>query len=85
MIIAKLKVPAFIVTLGSSFIVRGLALLLTENTTVIGLPAGIRDYGNESLFYLVRGEGGGFYFLAAAATSPATCCASWTASCPGRW
>jgi ribose transport system permease protein len=62
-IIAKLKVPAFIVTLGSSFIVRGVALLMSENTTVIGLPPGIRDYGNESLFYLVRGEGGGFYFL----------------------
>jgi ribose/xylose/arabinose/galactoside ABC-type transport system permease subunit len=63
-IIAKLKVPAFIVTLGSSFIVRGLSLLWSENTTVIGLPDGIRAYGNESLFYLIRGEGGGFYFLA---------------------
>jgi len=61
LIIAKLKVPAFIVTLGSSFIVRGMALLFSENTTVIGLPADIRDYGNESLFYLVNGEGGGFY------------------------
>ena len=63
-IIAKLKVPAFIVTLGTSFIVRGVALLMSENTTVIGLPAGIRAYGNESLFYFVRGEGGGLYFLA---------------------
>jgi ribose transport system permease protein len=62
-IIAKLKVPAFIVTLGSSFIVRGVALLMSENTTVIGLPAAIRDYGNESLLYLIRGEGGGLYFL----------------------
>ena len=62
-IIAKLKVPAFIVTLGSSFIVRGVALLLSENTTVIGLPAGIRDYGNDALIYYVRGEGGGLYFL----------------------
>jgi ribose transport system permease protein len=62
-IIAKLKVPAFIVTLGSSFIVRGVGLLLSENTTVIGLPNGLRDYGNESLFYWVRGEGGGFYVL----------------------
>src|SRR5205823_2242472 len=35
-IIAKLKVPAFIVTLGSSFIVRGVALLMSDNTTVIG-------------------------------------------------
>ncbi len=62
-IIAKLKVPAFIVTLGSSFIVRGVALLMSENTTVIGLPAGIRGYGNEALFYLIRGDGGGLYFL----------------------
>ncbi len=63
-IIAKLKVPAFIVTLGSSFIVRGVALLWSENTTVIGLPD-IRSYGNESMFYFVRGGGqyGGFSFL----------------------
>jgi ribose transport system permease protein len=63
-IIAKLKVPAFIVTLGTSFVVRGVALLMSENTTVIGLPADIRAYGNESLFYFIRGEGGGFFFLA---------------------
>lgn len=62
-IIAKLKVPAFIVTLGGSFIVRGVALLMSDNTTVIGLPRGVRDYGNESLIYLVRGEGGGIYFF----------------------
>ncbi|MCL4247290.1 MAG: ABC transporter permease [Anaerolineae bacterium] len=62
-IIARLKVPAFIVTLGSSFIVRGVAFLLTDNTTVIGLPPGLRDYGNNALIYLIRGEGGGVYFL----------------------
>lgn len=62
-IIAKLKVPAFIVTLGSSFIVRGVALLLSENTTVIGLPAGIRDYGNGALTYYIQGDGGGLHFL----------------------
>jgi ribose/xylose/arabinose/galactoside ABC-type transport system permease subunit len=64
-IIAKLKVPAFIVTLGSSFIVRGVALLMSENTTVIGLPPGIRAYGNEALIYVIHGETGGLYFLAA--------------------
>ena len=63
-IIAKLKVPAFIVTLGTSFIVRGVGLLMSENTTVIGLPDGIRAYGNEALIYFIRGEGGGLYFLA---------------------
>ncbi|MEX0697765.1 MAG: ABC transporter permease [Dongiaceae bacterium] len=63
-IIAKLKVPAFIVTLGSSFIVRGFALLMSDNTTVIGLPPGIRFYGNEALIYFIHGEGGGLSFLA---------------------
>jgi ribose transport system permease protein len=62
-IIAKLKVPAFIVTLGTSFIVRGVAYLMSENTTVIGLPAGIRAYGNDALIYYIRGEGGGLYFF----------------------
>jgi ribose transport system permease protein len=62
-IIAKLKVPAFIVTLGTSFIVRGIAYLMSENTTVIGLPPGIRAYGNDALLYYIRGEGGGLYFL----------------------
>src|SRR6185437_14084908 len=38
-------------------------LLMSENTTVIGLPPGIRDYGNDALFYFIRGEGGGLYFL----------------------
>ena len=56
-IIAKLKVPAFIVTLGTSFIVRGVAYLMSENTTVIGLPAGIRAYGNDALIYLYRRRG----------------------------
>ncbi len=62
-IIAKLKVPAFIVTLGSSFIARGMALLLSENTTVIGLPRAIRNYGNDALIYRIRGDGGGIYFF----------------------
>ncbi|MGO8798281.1 MAG: ABC transporter permease [Roseiarcus sp.] len=62
-IIARLKVPAFIVTLGTSFIVRGVAYLMSENSTVIGLPAGIRAYGNDALIYYIPGEGGGLYFL----------------------
>jgi ribose transport system permease protein len=62
-VISKLKVPAFIVTLGTSFIVRGAAYLMSENTTVIGLPDGIRAYGNDALIYYIGGEGGGLYFL----------------------
>ena len=63
LIIAKLKVPAFIVTLGTSFIIRGVAYLMSENSTVIGLPAGVRAYGNDALLYSIGGEGGGLYFL----------------------
>jgi len=63
LVVAKLKVPPFIVTLGTSFIVRGMALLLSENTTVIGLPPGVRNYGNNSLMYFISGEGGGLYFF----------------------
>jgi ribose transport system permease protein len=62
-IISKLKVPAFIVTLGTSFIVRGAAYLMSENSTVIGLPSGIRAYGNDALIYYIGGEGGGIYLL----------------------
>lgn len=62
-IVAKLKVPAFIVTLGTSFIVRGVAYLMSENSTVIGLPAGVRAYGNDALAYYISGPGGGLYFL----------------------
>ena len=62
-IIAKLKVPAFIVTLGTSFIVRGIAYLMSENTTVIGLPSGIRAYGNDALLYYISGARGGLYVL----------------------
>jgi ribose transport system permease protein len=36
---------------------------MSENTTVIGLPAGIRAYGNDAVLYYIHGEGGGLYFL----------------------
>ncbi len=62
-IIARLKVPAFIVTLGGGFVLRGVALLMSDNSTVIGLPPGVRDYGNESLMYFIPGDSGGLYFF----------------------
>jgi ribose transport system permease protein len=62
-IIARLKVPAFIVTLGGGFVLRGVALLMSDNSTVIGLPPGVRDYGNESLMYFISGDNGGLYFF----------------------
>ncbi len=62
-ITAKLHVPPFIVTLGVSFVARGAAWVLAEGNVVGQQPRALRDLGNESLLYYVRGEGGGLYFL----------------------
>lgn len=62
-IIAKLRVPPFIVTLGVSFIARGAAWLLSDGNVVGGQPQGLRDLGNESLLYLLRGEEKHLYFF----------------------
>jgi ribose/xylose/arabinose/galactoside ABC-type transport system permease subunit len=62
-IIAKLRIPSFIVTLGMSFIARGVAFLLSGGNVVGGQPEGVRDLGNDSLLYLISGPKGGLYFL----------------------
>lgn len=62
-IIAKLRIPSFIVTLGMSFIARGVAFLLSGGNVVGGQPKGVRHLGNEALLYLISGPGGGLYFL----------------------
>ena len=62
-IIAKLGVPSFIVTLGMSFVARGMALIISGGNVVTGLPDEIRTFGNESLLYVVPGAGGGISFL----------------------
>jgi ribose transport system permease protein len=62
-IIAKLGVPSFIVTLGMSFVARGVALIISGGNVVSGLPDGMRNFGNESLLYVVSGEGGGISLI----------------------
>jgi ribose/xylose/arabinose/galactoside ABC-type transport system permease subunit len=62
-IIAKLRVPSFIVTLGMSFVARGAALIASGGNVVGGQPPGMRTFGNESLLYVVSGEGGGISLL----------------------
>jgi ribose transport system permease protein len=52
LIIAKLRVPAFIVTLGMSFVARGVAFLLSGGNVVGQQPDGMRTLGNESLIYV---------------------------------
>lgn len=63
LIVAKLRVPAFIVTLGMAFVARGAAFLLSGGNVVGNQPPGMRTFGNESLLYVLHGEGGGVYFL----------------------
>jgi len=63
LVIAKLKVPPFIVTLGVSFIARGAAFLLSGGNVVGGQPQALRDLGNEALLYLQRGDETKLYFL----------------------
>ncbi len=62
-IIAKLRIPSFIVTLGMAFIARGVSFILSGGNVVGNQPPGMRNFGLESLLYLVSGEGGGLYLL----------------------
>ncbi len=61
LIIARLQVPSFIVTLGMSFIARGAAYLLSGGNVVGGQPQGVRLFGNESLLYIIGGADGGIF------------------------
>lgn len=63
LIITKLRVPPFIVTLGVSFIARGAAFLLSGGNVVGEQPVGLRQLGNESLLYVQRGEQTKLYFF----------------------
>lgn len=63
LVIAKLRVPPFIVTLGMSFIARGIGFLLSGANVVGGQPRIVRDFGNEALMYWMPGGSGGLFFL----------------------
>ena len=52
-IIAKMKVPSFVVTLGMLGIARGSTYILTAGHAVIGLPAQLSEIGNHRLFGVV--------------------------------
>lgn len=51
-LIAKIKLAPFIVTLGSVSYLRGLALVYTKGMPVYGLPPSIRWFGNGSLWII---------------------------------
>ena len=67
-LVAKVKVPAFIATLGMFGIVRGAAFLLTDGQQVVGglsseLRESLRNIGNGSLLYWIPDRGLEFFNL----------------------
>jgi ribose/xylose/arabinose/galactoside ABC-type transport system permease subunit len=65
-LVARVKVPPFIATLGMYGIVRGIAFLLTDGQQVVAnLPVNLREFlraiGNGSLIYNVPGRGVSFF------------------------
>jgi ribose transport system permease protein len=62
-IIAKLRVQPFIVTLGVSFVARGIAFLMAKGNIISGQPIEVSRLGNDSLLYHVRGECSGVFSL----------------------
>lgn len=62
LLVAKVKIPPFIATIGMFGIVRGAAFLLTDGKNVVGdIPSNVRDVlraiGNGSLIYRIPGQG----------------------------
>ncbi len=65
-LVARVKVPPFIATLGMYGIVRGIAFLLTDGQQVVAnLPVNLREFlrevGNGSLIYNIPGRGVSFF------------------------
>ncbi|HVO69858.1 MAG TPA: ABC transporter permease [Aggregatilineaceae bacterium] len=78
-IIAKLRVPPFIVTLGVSFVARGVGFLLAKGNIISGQPQLARDLGNESLLYHVRGDCSGVISPLSHLGGLSTLCGRWYA------
>ncbi|OAT52923.1 ABC transporter permease [Providencia heimbachae] len=58
-LIAGLRLPPFIATLGTMMIIRGIALYITDAAPVSGMPDSFGDLGNGALFRIIReGENG---------------------------
>ncbi len=61
LLIAKVKVTSFIVTLGMGFIIEGIALLISKGQTVAQQPPYLAPLGNSSLIYYWPGHGITFF------------------------
>jgi ribose/xylose/arabinose/galactoside ABC-type transport system permease subunit len=56
-LVARVKVPAFISTLGMGYAIYGVALLISGGYPVANQPAGLGQLGNGSIFYLWINKG----------------------------
>ena len=68
LLVAKVKVNPFIVTLGMGFLVEGIALLRSDGQTVAQQPPYLGALGNGSLLYFWPGHGITFFNLPETAT-----------------
>jgi ribose transport system permease protein len=69
LLIAKVKITSFIVTLGMGFIIEGIALLISKGQTVAQQPPYLAPLGNSSLLYLWPGHGITFFNAPETATA----------------
>jgi len=69
-LVAKIKVPPFISTLGMGYAVFGAALLISGGYPVAQQPPYLGQIGNGSIFYLWLSKGFGFFKTPAEAKGP---------------
>jgi ribose/xylose/arabinose/galactoside ABC-type transport system permease subunit len=69
LLVAKIKVPAFITTLGMGFLVEGVALIRSGGYPVAQQPPYLGPLGNGSLLYFWPGHGFTFFNLPETATN----------------
>ena len=50
--ISKLKVPFFLTTVAMMYLARGIALVVSKENTITGLPAGFAIFGGTTKFFL---------------------------------
>ena len=67
LLVARIKVPPFISTLGMGYAVYGTALLISGGNTVAGQPPYLGQLGNGYLFYYWPGHGVSFFNVPATA------------------
>ncbi len=67
-LIARIRVPSIITTLGVGFLVRGIALIRSEGYPIAGQPPYLGDLGNGSILNFSPGNWFSFFSVPAGAT-----------------